>query len=111
MTKRSLSEEEIEKTYEMISSYHSRYLKKFGVKMPRPNTKDALILIYLAQGYPKTRRVSKRELTEFIRNFNAGVADVQQPRHLAQQKGWYIASGTRGNRGVTLERGEYQLCF
>lgn len=72
-------------------------------------TIDALTLIYLAQGYPNTRKVSKEELTGFIRRFYPRVNDVQQARHLGQQKGWFIAAGGRDNRDVILDRGEYQL--
>ena len=112
--KKSLSKKKIEKTYKMISSYYDKYLKKHGVRMPKLTrtkgfTKDALILIYLAQGYPKTRKVSKSELTEFIRGFYPTINDVQQARHLGAQKGWFIAAGGRDNRDVSLKRGEYQL--
>lgn len=113
MTKK-LSDNEIKKTYKMIDSYYDKYLSQHGVKMPRLTgtegfTKDALVLIYLAQGYPKTRTVSKAELTEFIRGFYPGISDVQQARHLGLQKGWFIAAGGRDNRDVELQRGEYQL--
>ena len=39
------------------------------------------------------------------------MSDVQQARHLAAQKGWFIASGTRGNKikGEHLGQGEYKL--
>jgi hypothetical protein len=106
--KRSLSDKEIKDTYAMIHSYHDKYLKQYGVKMPKLTglkgfTKDALTLVYLAQGYPRTREVSKSELTEFIRGFYPEVNDVQQARHLGAQKGWFIAAG------VVLQRGEYRL--
>lgn len=99
----------------MICGYHDKYLKQYGVKLPsladtRGNfTKDALVLVYLAQGYPNTKEVSKGELTQFIRQYYPDTADVQQARHLGAQKGWFIVSGTRGNRVVTLESGEYKL--
>ena len=109
-----LSEEEIENAYRIIVSYYNKYLKQFRVILPKLHgaqgyTKDALTLIYLAQGYPDTRKVSKGELTEFIRGFYPKVNDVQQARHLGAQKGWFIATGGRDNRDVHLERGEYQL--
>jgi len=110
-----LSDNEIKGIYEMICGYHDKYLKEHGVKLPKlvdkagNYTKDALVLIYLAEGYPKTKSVSKGELTQFIRQYYPDVADVQQARHLAAQKGWFIASGTRGNRHITLNIGEYQL--
>lgn len=109
-----LSKKEIKNTYKLLCDYHNRYLKQHGVKMPRLRTekgftKDALILVYLAQGYPKTRKISKTELTGFIRSFYPTVNDVQQARHLGAQKGWFIAAGGRDNRDVKLQRGEYQL--
>ncbi len=68
MTKK-LSDNEIKTTYKMIDSHDDKYLRQHGVKMPRLTstegfTKDALVLIYPAQDYPKTRTVSKTELTE-----------------------------------------------
>ncbi|MGC8927774.1 MAG: DNA methyltransferase [Myxococcota bacterium] len=72
-------------------------------------TKDALVLVYLAQDYPDTKKVSKEELTQFIRQYYPDVPDVQQARHLGAQKGWFIAAGGRDNRDVFLTRGEYQL--
>jgi len=109
-----LSDDEIKMIYQMIRKYHTKYLKQYGVKLPKligvkGYTKDALVLIYLAQGYPNTRAASKGELTQFIRQFYPNVVDVQQARHLAAQKGWFIASGTRGNKNIVLKSGEYQL--
>jgi hypothetical protein len=72
-------------------------------------TKDALVLVYLAKDYPNTQPVTKTELTNFIRTFFPNTNDVQQARHLAAQKGWYINSGTRGNGKVKLKPGTYQL--
>lgn len=111
---KKLSDDEIKNTYETIYGYYNKYLKSYGVKLPklsgtRGYTKDALTLIYLAQGYPHTRIVSKGELTEFIRGFYPTVNDVQQARHLGEQKGWFIAAGGRDNREAILRRGEYQL--
>jgi len=109
-----LSDDEIKRIYQMICNYYDKYLKQYGVKLPKlisakGYTKDALILICLAQSYPNTRPVSKGKLTEFIRQYYVDVADVQQARHLAAQNGWFIVSGTRGNKDVELKPGEYQL--
>jgi len=59
-------------TYETISTYHKDYLAGAGVKLPQLEkggefTKDALVLVYLAQGYPDTRWITKKELTDFVR--------------------------------------------
>ena len=111
---KKLNIEEIYNTYKMICEYYEKYLKSCGVKMPKLNikgnyTRDALILIYLAQGYPLTRIISKSELTEFIRIYYPSTNDVQQARHLGAQKGWFIAAGGRDNRNIELNRGEYKL--
>lgn len=112
---KKLSDNEIKDIYNMICDYHKKYLGQFGVKLPKladekeHYTKDALVLVYLAQAYPNTRKVSKGELTQFIRQYYPNVNDVQQARHLGAQKGWFIASGGRDNKDVVLGRGEYQL--
>ena len=99
----------------MLCRYYKKYLNQHGVKLPKLTdpkgnyTKDALVLVYLAQNYPNTKKVSKGELTQFIRQYYPNVADVQQARHLGAQKGWFIAAGGRDNRDVILVRGEYQL--
>ena len=73
-------------------------------------TKDALVLVFLARNYPNTSVVTKNELTQFIRQYYKDTNDVQQARHLAAQKGWYIISGTRGdNNSLELNSGEYKL--
>jgi len=109
-----LTEKEIVRIYEILRRYYERYLKPYGVKLPRLKkdaeyTKNSLVLIYLAQDYPNSKSASKGQLTKFIRSYYPDTNDVQQARHLAMQKGWYIASGTRGNSGVELSSGEYQL--
>ena len=113
--RKRLSKNKIGAIYKMICDYHGKYLKQHEVKLPRlvntqgQYTKVALVLVYLAQGYPDTRKVSKGELTQFIRQYYPDTNDVQQARHLATQKGWFIAAGGRDNRDVVLSRGEYKL--
>jgi len=107
-------DENIEKVYKTIEKYYNVYLKSVGVKMPNLKTKgnftkDTLVLTYLARGYPKTRIVSKKDLTEYIRKYYPSVSDVQQARHLGKQKGWYILSGTRGDMGEKVPKGSYKL--
>jgi len=110
-----MTEQDIRSIYSVIEDYHKRYLKEHGVKLPRLKrggsfTKDALVLVYLAQGYPDTSIVTKGQLTEFIRQFYPNTNDVQQARHLAAQFGWYILSGTRkDNESYGLKDGEYKL--
>lgn len=105
---RKLTDEEIEGMWEIIQRYYKNHLESQGVKPvllrdQRGNyTKDALVLVYLAQGYPNTRWVTKEELTEFVRQYYPKVPDVQQARHLGPQKGYYIISTRRGNNVGTL---------
>lgn len=110
-----MTDKEILETYKLIERNYKQHLEQFGVVLPklfRGNnyTKDALTLVYLACGYPNTRIVSKKELTKFIQQYYPNVLDVQQARHLAAQKGWYILSGTRKDLcSSNLRAGEYQL--
>lgn len=110
-----LSDEQINKTYNLISQYYNKYLKNHGVVLPNlfretNYTKGALVLVYLAQGYPKTRIVSKTELTDFIKKYYPDTNDVQQARHLGAQKGWFILSGTRNdNSSYNIPSGSYKL--
>ncbi|MCX8070656.1 MAG: hypothetical protein N2738_09160 [Thermodesulfovibrionales bacterium] len=111
---KKLSDDEIQNIYKMICRYYEKYLKSKGVKLPtlknsKGYTKDALVLVYLAQDYPNTQKISKEELTQFIRQYYPNTNDVQQARHLGAQKGWFIAAGGRDNKDVQLDRGEYQL--
>lgn len=110
-----LTNKAIKKQYNLIKDYYGKYLKQYGVQLPKlyvnkkQFTKDALTLVYLSVGYPKTRKISKTELTKFIRKFYPEVNDVQQARHLGAQKGWWIIAGGRDNIVVQIERGFYLL--
>lgn len=112
---KKLSSEQIKKQYELIEKYHKKFLKQYGVKMPKlystdkKFTKNALALVYLSIGYPNTKTVSKNELTRFIRYYYPNVPDVQQGRHLGAQSGWYILAGGRDNIVLKIKRGLYRL--
>ena len=101
--------------YSELSKNHEKYLKKHGVKFARLKnkdkyTKDALVLIYLYDHFKQP--VSKEDLTNFLAEYGERSNDVQQARHLAQQKGWYIISGTRGDlqcKEYNVKPGEYSL--
>ncbi len=109
-----MTDKEIEELYQLVKKFHEEYLKKHGVRLPKLKdvkgnyVKDALVLVYLARGYPNTFSVMKGELTEFIRKFYPKTNDVQQARHLSMQKGWYIVAGGRDNVHVN-KSGEYRL--
>ena len=110
-----LNKKSIEGIYQMISEFHEKYLKRYGVKFPKLYdvqkhfTKDALVLVYLAYDYPKTRKISKEELTKFVRSYYPNTNDVQQARHLGAQAGWWIVAGGRDNIVLNIKRGFYQL--
>lgn len=106
---------EIEQRYNEILKEYNKSLKEFNVKMPKlysnnNYTLNALVLVYL---YAKIGEiVSKQELTDFLRSMGFDINDVQQARHLAQQSGWYILSGTRGDyecKELGIKSGEYML--
>lgn len=111
----SLNKKSIESIYKTICELHEKYLKQSGVKLPKLYdsqgnfTRDALVLVYLAYDYPNTRKVSKEELTKFIRSYYPNTNDVQQARHLGAQAGWWIVAGGRDNIVLKIERGSYQL--
>lgn len=110
-----LNKKSIEAIYRMVEDFHDKYLKQYGVKLPKlydkkhKFTRDALVLVYLAYDYPKTRKVSKEELTKFVRSYYPDTNDVQQARHLGAQSGWWIVSGGRDNIVLNIKRGFYQL--
>ncbi len=115
MENTKISDKRIKEQYNLIKEYHEKYLKKYGVKMPKLYdrngnfTMNALVLVYLSFGYPKTKIISKTELTNFIRKFYSDVNDVQQARHLGAQDGWWIVAGGRDNIVLKVKRGDYQL--
>ena len=110
-----LNKKSIESIYKTVCEFHEKYLKKFGVKLPKlygsgkKFTKDALALVYLAYDYPNTREVGKGELTKFIRSYYPDTNDVQQGRHLGAQAGWWIVAGGRDNIVESVKRGSYKL--
>jgi hypothetical protein len=102
MSAKSLSGEKIREIYTLVATYHQQYLVASGVKLPQLEkggefTKDALVLVYLAQGYPDTWWITKKELTDFVRLYHPDTNDVQAGRHLGMQRGFYIVSSRRGN--------------
>lgn len=106
---------EIEKLYNIILKEYKNSLEKYNVKMPKlysngNYTLNALVLIYLFSKIGEI--VSKQELTDYVRTMGFDINDVQQARHLAQQSGWYILSGTRGDyecKNLGIKSGEYML--
>ena len=111
---KKLSDSEIANTYELIKSYHEKYLKLYGVKLPRLKqkgkyTKNALVLVLLAQNYPNTTVLSKAQIEKFMQHYYPPY-DMQQARHLAKQDGWYILSGRRNdNNSIDIPNDHYKL--
>ena len=95
-----LSEKQIIEQYELIKNITETILRNImllpNLYSGRKFTKNALVLVYLSIGYPKTKVISKTELTAFIRKFYPEVNDVQQARHLGAQDGWWIVAGGKG---------------
>jgi hypothetical protein len=110
-----IKDEEIERLYFEIENEWKNHLRNEGVKFPRLRTgqsftKDALVLVYLYKNIGKI--ITKTELTSFIQKYFPDTNDVQQARHLAAQKGWFILSGTRGDveaKKRNVQSGEYML--
>ena len=81
-----MNKKEILEIYKTISAMYEKYLKKHNVKPVNLHdkngnyTKDALTLIYLEKDYPNTKKVSKKELTDFRRQFYPETNDVQRAR-------------------------------
>ena len=111
----NLTNSEIERAYEELKEIHKNNLEDLGVKLPGLKrghnfTKNALVLIYLYKKF--NQKVSKTELTKFMKKYYPDTNDVQQARHLAAQSGWHILSGTRGDlkaKKLGISSGEYQL--
>ncbi len=109
------SDIEIRNAYSEIEKEWKINLEKYDVRLPRlvsgrKYTINALVRIYLYKKMGKT--VSKQEITEFLKDMGYNVNDMQQARHLAQQSGWYILSGTRGDsecEALNIKSGEYML--
>ncbi len=105
---RRLTPDEIQEIWGVIETNYEQHLAPQGVKRVNLKSssggynKDALVLVYLAQGYPNTRWVTKEELTDFVRQFYPNTNDVQQARHLGPQKGYFVKSTVRGNHTESL---------
>ena len=105
---------DMEENYSNIEKYYTKYLKQYDIKLPKLKnsqgqyTKDALVLVFLANNYPNNKTVTKEELTNFVRQYYPNISDVQQARHLGMQKGWFIASGNRGDIN-NIPNGCYKL--
>jgi hypothetical protein len=106
---------QMQQMYNELKASWEKHLKKDNVKMPSlmsggNYTINSLVLVFL---YSKLKqKVSKQELTEFLKTMGIESNDVQQARHLAQQSGWYILSGTRGDtecKEYDIQPGEYML--
>ncbi len=109
-----LNDDQIKRTYNLVKEYYNKYLKKYNVKIPQLKnhgkySKSALALVYIAYNYPQNKVISKKELTQFIRNFYPDVNDVQQGRHLGAQKGFWILAGGRNDIDLSIPRGSYKL--
>lgn len=98
-----LGDRELENCYEILKKAHEEHLKPKGVGLSAfrkgglyTQRSLALIALYCRFGKP----VTKRELTEFVRKYVEGAADVQDGRHLGSTQGWYVLSAQRNDVGT-----------
>lgn len=98
-----LGDRELEVYYDLLKKAHEEHLKPKGVGLSAfrkgglyTQRSLALIALYLRLGKP----VTKRELTEFVRKYVEGEADVQDGRHLGNTQGWYVLSAQRNDVGT-----------
>jgi hypothetical protein len=86
------------KFYKELQKDREKSLKDIWIKLPSLYrwdwyVLDTLVLIYFHQRIGKV--VTKEELTKYLKFYKPWINDVQQARHLAQQKWWYIISWQR----------------
>ncbi|MBE8219950.1 MAG: hypothetical protein HAW65_01395 [Alphaproteobacteria bacterium] len=108
----NLTKKEIPALYKEIVALYDKHLKKHKITLPQLKrgsdfSKDAIVLCALYKYIGKA--ITKTELTKIVRKFHPDTYDVQQARHLARQRGFYIESGTRNNDPTKLKHGEYRL--
>jgi hypothetical protein len=105
--------DELHECYEVLNKAYEDHLRIKGVQLTKfmrgglyTQRSLALIALYLRIGNP----VTKRELTNFVRNYVEGEADVQDGRHLANTQGWYVLSTQRNDAGTeTWPKDSYGL--
>jgi hypothetical protein len=98
-----LGDQDLEKHYNILKDTHEKHLKSKGVGLSAFRnrglyTQRALSLIALYHRFGKP--VTKHELTQFVRMYVDGKADVQDGRHLANTQGWYVLSAQRNDVGT-----------
>jgi len=98
-----LGDRELQDYYDLLKKAHEDHLKPKGVGLSAfrkgglyTQRSLALIALYIRLGQP----VTKRELTEFVRKYVEGEADVQDGRHLGNTQGWYVLSAQRNDVGT-----------
>lgn len=90
-------EKEVLDAYAALSAAHEKYLRAYGVKLPKLSsrgvpTAGALTLCYLYMHLGKP--VTKTELTEFVQKYRK-TNDLQAARHLGNGGGWNILTARR----------------
>lgn len=103
-----LSEQEILDSWKLLNGEYTKYLSSKGVKFPAKlkdkngqYQKGALAIIFLAQGYPNTRPITKTDLSSFLKDMGCPSNDPQQPRHFAQTNGLDVRCRTEGDQAPT----------
>lgn len=82
--------EDLQDDYIGLHRAHAQFLRKYGVKLPKPGTQKLLSLIYLYRHMGAL--VPVKDVCAFIERYTPAGAKDKQPRHL-KYDGWHIALG------------------
>ena len=104
----SLSEREIARLTQLVTSEYNTYLKQFQVKLPRENSAKFLWLIFLRKHMGE--QVHKDTISSFVTSVLPGLGKDQQVRHLAADGFYVLNFGEKlPNLKRKVERGYHVL--
>ena len=111
---KTITREELPAIFKKIKANHTKYLNRYGVGLPSlmmsgKFTKNAIVLGLLAKY--EGQAVSKTDITNAVREQFPNTNDSQQARHLGRQNGWYIISGTRGDKSGAIDLKAHEYCL
>lgn len=81
---------DLQDDYNGLHRAHAQFLRKYGVRLPKPGTQKLLSLIYLYRHMGAL--VPVKDVCAFIERYTPAGAKDKQPRHL-KYDGWHIALG------------------
>lgn len=79
--------EDLQDDYRGLHRAHAQFLRKYGVRLPKPGTQKLLSLIYLYRHMGTL--VPVKDVCAFIERYTPAGAKDKQPRHL-KYDGWHI---------------------